>query len=157
MADSLSPHFSLQELTITEHRDIANVASPEIVERLRFLASQLEKVRDCAGGPLFVTSGYRCPALNALVGGSPGSDHMLGLAADIHVAGLTTTQLYRKLYENREQLRYRQLIWEFGSWVHIAFAMDGCGQKPKPPLDSRVIYPHTKEYLAYVPGTTVLA
>jgi zinc D-Ala-D-Ala carboxypeptidase len=154
---TLTPHFSLQELTITEHRDIDNRPNPEIEKRLQFLAQQLEKVRDCVGESIFVTSAYRCPALNELVGGSVDSDHKRGLAADIHVASMTTTQLYRKLYENRVGLGYRQLIWEFGSWVHIAFWMDGAGQTPKPPHDSLVIYPHTKKYLAYVSGQTQLA
>lgn len=153
----LTAHFSLQELTITEHRDVDNGPSPEIMPRLEYLARQLEVVRSCAGAPVFVTSAYRCPALNKLVGGAADSDHMRGLAADIHAAGLTTTQLYQALYANREKMRYRQLIWEFGSWVHIAFEMDGAGQSPKPRLDSLVIYPRTKKYLAYVPGQTQLA
>ena len=44
---------------------------------------KLQKVRDIYGKPMIVNSGYRCPAHNAAVKGSPTSQHMLGLAADI--------------------------------------------------------------------------
>lgn len=157
MDDLLSAHFSLRELTITEHRDVDNSPRDDIIPRLRHLARQLENVRELVGEPIFVTSGYRCPALNRLVGGAPDSDHTYGLAADIHAPGFTTTQLYEKLYANRQALGYRQLIWEYGSWVHVAFFLEGSGQAPKPPLQSLVIYPRTHSYLAYVPGQTQLA
>ena len=34
-------------------------------------------------GPVTITSGYRCPAHNAAVGGVAGSQHLLGKAVDI--------------------------------------------------------------------------
>jgi zinc D-Ala-D-Ala carboxypeptidase len=157
MDDLLSPHFSLRELTITEHRDVDNSPRDEIIPHLTFLASRLENVRELVGQPVFVTSGYRCPALNKLVGGARDSDHTYGLAADIHAPGLTTTQLYEMLFANRDALGYRQLIWEFGSWVHIAYSVKGSGQKQIASPQSLVIYPHTQQYLAYVPGQIQLA
>lgn len=41
----------------------------------------LDKARGKAGFPFAVSSGYRCPEYNALIGGGP--EHELGLAADI--------------------------------------------------------------------------
>lgn len=38
--------------------------------------------------PIIVTSGFRCPAHNRAVGGSPGSRHLVGQAADVIVPGL---------------------------------------------------------------------
>lgn len=52
-----------------------------------------EAIRKCAG-PLRVTSGYRCPAHNADVGGSPTSQHMYGRALDIQSSRLTPRQLF---------------------------------------------------------------
>ena len=43
----------------------------------------LDKIRECAGFPFVITSGYRTPEHNAAVGGVPGSSHTKGLAVDI--------------------------------------------------------------------------
>lgn len=51
-------------------------------------AKRLQKMRDLLNVPLHITSGYRSPDYNALVGGSAHSMHMLGLAFDISVIGL---------------------------------------------------------------------
>lgn len=47
------------------------------------LLELLDAIRERFGAPLFVNSGYRCPAHNRLVGGSADSQHMRGNAADI--------------------------------------------------------------------------
>lgn len=44
----------------------------------------LQKVRDIYGKPMKITSGFRCERHNFNIGGSLRSQHMLGLAADIH-------------------------------------------------------------------------
>jgi uncharacterized protein YcbK (DUF882 family) len=51
------------------------------------LVGLLEDIRATVGGPLRLTSGCRCEAHNAAVGGVPGSVHTLGQAADIQVEG----------------------------------------------------------------------
>ena len=47
------------------------------------LIVKLEVLREWAGVPLYVNSGYRCPAHNKAIGGSPRSQHKTGKAADI--------------------------------------------------------------------------
>jgi zinc D-Ala-D-Ala carboxypeptidase len=51
---------------------------------------KLDAVRECAGFPFIITSGYRTTAHNAAVGGVPGSSHTKGLAVDI--AAITESQ-----------------------------------------------------------------
>ena len=46
---------------------------------------KLQALRDAFGGPLTVTSGYRCRTHNTNVGGSPNSYHTKGRAADLQV------------------------------------------------------------------------
>jgi hypothetical protein len=46
---------------------------------------KLDLIREDAGFPFIITSGYRSPGWNAQVGGSANSAHMDGLAADIRV------------------------------------------------------------------------
>ena len=57
------------------------------------LIHKLQKLRDHVKKPVIVRSGYRTPEHNASVGGATHSQHMLGTAADIEVAGYTGDQL----------------------------------------------------------------
>jgi uncharacterized protein YcbK (DUF882 family) len=54
----------------------------------RELLEGLQKLREEAGQPVIITSGYRNPGHNARVGGSPTSRHLTGEAADIRIPGL---------------------------------------------------------------------
>jgi hypothetical protein len=85
----LSPHFSLQEF---QHSDIAHAHSidntipthyiPTLEQLCRTI---LEPLRQFAGQPIIITSGYRCNALNLKVGGVYASQHTMGEAADIRL------------------------------------------------------------------------
>jgi len=81
----LSAHFSRKELAC---RCCGRL---QISKRL---IDALEDLRNRTGFPIVVHAGYRCPAHNLEVGGVPNSQHTLGLAADIHVAGLTLQAMY---------------------------------------------------------------
>lgn len=59
------------------------------------LMDALEALRGIVGVPITINSAYRCPAHNLAIHGEPNSQHMLGLAADIRIAGMTTRQMYR--------------------------------------------------------------
>ena len=132
---TLSPHFTLAELTASHaarQHGIDNLPTAEALENLRLLAQQmLEPLREAWGAPIVVTSGYRCPALNALVGGAAGSQHVLGRAVDI-VAGWQRDDdraRLRPIEANRElfalavrRVSFDQLIWERGGrWLHLSF------------------------------------
>lgn len=47
------------------------------------LVCALQVLRDCAGVPLHITSGFRCNKHNKVVGGANNSQHVYGIAADI--------------------------------------------------------------------------
>lgn len=58
---------------------------PEVVEAhvVELVDILLDPLREAWGGPLTVSSGYRCPELNRAVGGSETSAHTAGWAADL--------------------------------------------------------------------------
>lgn len=58
------------------------------------LVAALEALRVRLGRPVEVLSGCRCEAHNAAEGGARHSQHVLGKAADIRVAGMTARELY---------------------------------------------------------------
>jgi uncharacterized protein YcbK (DUF882 family) len=74
----ITPHFSWQEARCRCGCEIPEELYPNIVQ----MAQAAERVRAEVGGPMFVTSWYRCPEYNAKVGGAPNSLHMKGLAMD---------------------------------------------------------------------------
>ncbi|BBO66329.1 hypothetical protein DSCA_02590 [Desulfosarcina alkanivorans] len=59
------------------------------------LVDALQELRDLAGLPVRVTSGYRCSEHNRAIGGATRSQHLLGTAADIVVIGMTPAEMYR--------------------------------------------------------------
>ena len=58
------------------------------------LVFQLQKIRGIVKKPIIITSGYRCPAHNKKIGGSPKSQHLKGNAADIVIKGYSVKQMY---------------------------------------------------------------
>ena len=59
------------------------------------LVARLQQIRDHFGKSVSINSGYRCEKHNASakVGGSPGSHHVKGKAADIRVQGITPAEV----------------------------------------------------------------
>ena len=93
---------------------------------LHVLVDQLlDPIRKAWGAPIMVTSGYRCPRLNELVGGVTHSHHILGCAADLIVGNKAD---HRRLFDlirqmkDEGRIRFTQLIWEGdGRWIHISY------------------------------------
>lgn len=91
---NLTPHFALSELAC--RCGCQGHLAPEIRSNLQRLSKMLEAVRTAIGDrPISVTSGYRCPKHNAHVGGASQSQHLLGKAADIQVAGMSPGEMQR--------------------------------------------------------------
>jgi putative chitinase len=116
---NLSPHFTLEELTHTDHRQFDNTPNVEEIENLRRLAAFLELVKDRLGGrPIMVNSAFRSKAVNDAVGSSDKSQHRLGCAADLRVPGMTPDQVVRAVMTSG--LEYDQIIREFDRWTHLS-------------------------------------
>ncbi len=133
----LSPHFKLSEFLHTDNP--AYVAAnqqvtTDQVEKLRQVALLGEQVRSLLGGGLHVNSGYRCPQLNAAIGSSARSQHLLAEAMDFHRFGQEYTAAtldsdFRLIMAAAKagQLRFGQLIQESAKryngvslWIHIS-------------------------------------
>ncbi len=128
MPTQLSPHFSLEELTFSQtaaRQGIDNTASPQIAANLVLVVGILEDIRSLLGDvPLHISSGYRCPALNTLIGGSRTSAHMNGLAADFTAPDFGSVLEVAQAIA-ASGLVFDQLIHEYGTWVHVGMAASG--------------------------------
>lgn len=122
----LSPHFTLAELTYTDHRQFDNTPTQIEISNLQRLAQFLEIVKATLGGkPVIITSGYRSKAVNDAVGSKDSSHHRLGLAADFRVPGMTPDAVVRALLK----LPYQQIIREFDAWTHISIPQTGAPRR----------------------------
>lgn len=91
----LTKNFKLAEF---ESKDGAETPLG-VLDNLKKLALYLQVIRDYLGVPITVNSGYRSPAHNKAIGGSNGSKHIEGIAADLNPQGITPKQLYDAIEE----------------------------------------------------------
>jgi len=116
---NLSPHFTLEELTHTDHRELDNSPTQDEISNLQRLANFLEQVKEVLGGkPIMVNSAFRSKAVNDAVGSKDTSQHRIGCAADIRVPSMTPDQVVRAIIASG--LPYDQVIREFDRWTHIS-------------------------------------
>ena len=116
---NLSPNFTLEELTHTDHRQYDNMPDGDELANLYRLADFLEQVKVVLGGkPIIVNSAFRSAEVNKAVGSSDKSQHRRGCAADIRVPGMTPTEVVSAIVKSG--LPYDQVIREFDRWTHVS-------------------------------------
>ncbi|OCG02264.1 D-Ala-D-Ala carboxypeptidase family metallohydrolase [Gilliamella sp. wkB112] len=119
----LTEHFKLEEFThstTASRLKINNSVPTDLMPNIQLTAIKLEFVRKALGQPIIITSGYRCPALNARVGGVSTSAHTKGLAVDFHSSFGSPKQICQRLIDAGVQ--FDKLIQEHNQWVHIGFS-----------------------------------
>ena len=120
----LSKNFSLEELTFSQtasRMGLKNEPTLDVINNLKYLAENLELVRNLLDAPIIISSGFRCLTLNTAIGSKGTSQHVSGEAADFTSNRYgTPLAIVRKIKDSN--LRYDQLILEFDRWVHISFS-----------------------------------
>lgn len=119
-------YFELNEFIRSDtakQRGIDNTPSFEIVDHIEeLIAKILEPLREAYGKPITVTSGYRCPKLNLIVGGSPTSVHKIGYAADIYVNDIQGLFNFVTGWVKANGIMFDQIFLETKGglkWLHI--------------------------------------
>ena len=126
----LSEHFTMAEFVESDtaiRLGIDNSVPATLLVAAKDTCELLERIRArlvaIAGRdiPVTVTSGYRCPQLNAAVRGSAGSDHLKAMAADFKAPAFGTPfEICQALVPHVHELGIGQVIHEFGRWVHVS-------------------------------------
>ena len=140
----LSEHFSLSEFersaTATK-LGIDNSVPSQYIPALEQLCKEiLEPLREFAGQPVVISSGYRCPQLNIKVGGVYSSQHTLGEACDFRIpVAKHTSQSDGEAHTDKEILNswfdwivsntdFDQAIIETSNgkdfWIHVSCKRD---------------------------------
>lgn len=143
----LSRNFTLEEMTKSPSAvrwgfDEQFNPPDEVIKNLMLLCNKvLQPIRDALKNPIIITSGYRCPRLNAKIGGAytvingkpvQTSQHCFGQAADINFIKDGKENNGYIVYTIKELIadpsfQFDQCILEFGtddnpSWIHISYA-----------------------------------
>jgi zinc D-Ala-D-Ala carboxypeptidase len=130
---NLTEHFTLEELTHTDHRELDNTPNDAELENLKRLAEFLEDLKVVLGGkPIMVNSAFRSKAVNDAVGSKDTSQHRIGCAADIRVPSMTPDQVVKAVIAS--DLGFDQVIREFDRWTHISVPNQAGGSPRKQAL-----------------------
>ena len=129
----MTEHFTLEELTHTDHRELENIPNETELANIKRLAEFLETVKTVLGGkPIMVNSAFRSKAVNDAVGSKDTSQHRLGCAADIRVPSMTPDAVVRAIIAS--DLPYDQVIREFDRWTHVSITNTAGGTPRKQAL-----------------------
>lgn len=136
--ENISLHITYEEATrsnTAKRLGISNDPNSEQLSSMKELATRVfEPLRAHFGVPIYISSFFRCDALNKAVKGSSNSQHVKGEAMDIdaNIFGhVTNKQIFEYIKDN---LDYDQLIWEFGNedepdWVHVSYTINKPNRK----------------------------
>lgn len=122
--NKLSLHFTVEQFIRSQtaaRLGINNTPADEHIVNMALLCYHvLQPLRESLEMPVWISSGYRCPALNKAIGGSKNSQHMLGQAADIVVSGVKPFTIAEAIHNLG--LPVDQVIVEFGRWTHVSYS-----------------------------------
>lgn len=125
----LSKNFTLWEYLYSDKAVDNDLMDEQLkdVERVlpwlnELFSEYIQPIRDKVGKPMSITSGYRSPAVNKLVGGSKTSQHMVYEAVDLVVVGGSNKEIFDSVIHLG--IAFNQMIWEYGDdqepdWVHL--------------------------------------
>ena len=87
---------------------------------LKKTAEFLEGFRSAVGGKaITLNSGVRCPSANKAAGGSDGSQHLYGRAADIKVSGMAQSAVDKAALAYCRGLKYGGVGYQAKGFTHL--------------------------------------
>lgn len=127
-------NFKLSEFFVSSTADKNGIKNePHIDERATIerninllVDNVLDPIRDKFCAPVIITSGYRCPQVNKLVGGANNSQHMSGCAADFHIKGFTYLMMRQVFLNIYDTMDFDQLIYyRSKNIIHVSYVENG--------------------------------
>ena len=123
-------NFKLSEFFVSSTADKNGIKNePSLDERATIerninllVDNVLDPIRDKFCAPVIITSGYRCPRVNELVGGANNSQHMSGCAADFHIKGFTYLMMRQAFLNIYDTMEFDQLIYyRSKNIIHVSY------------------------------------
>lgn len=123
-------NFKLSEFFVSSTADKNGIKNkPSLDERATIerninllVDNVLDPIREKFCAPVIITSGYRCPQVNKLVGGANNSQHMSGCAADFHIKGFTYLMMRQVFLNIYDTMDFDQLIYyRSKNIIHVSY------------------------------------
>lgn len=95
-----------------------NITSDSLWNNAEYLAQYLQKIRDNFNQPVIISSWYRSPNINKVVGGSNTSAHASAMAVDFTIKNIDIFDVFTYIYNTKN---ITQLLIEGlggNSWIH---------------------------------------
>lgn len=89
----LTKNFIISEFNCHDGTAVPKKLMPNILK----LANNLQVLRDYFGKPILLNSGYRTKAYNKKVGGEKDSYHLLAMASDIRIDGVSPKEVKKTI------------------------------------------------------------
>ena len=122
----LTENFSLSEFQCKSGAEMP----AEVLENIKELAKNMQVLRDHIGKPIQITSGYRSPDHNKKIGGAKASKHVLGMACDFKVKGVTPAEIIKDIEVLIMCDKMKQGgIGIYPSWVHYDIYYNGVNKR----------------------------
>ena len=127
-------NFKLSEFFVSSTADKNGIKNePSLDERATIerninllVDNVLDPIREKFCAPVIITSGYRCPRVNKLVGGANNSQHMSGCAADFHIKGFTYLMMRQVFLNIYDTMEFDQLIYyRSKNIIHVSYVENG--------------------------------
>ena len=126
MGERISRDFTWEEMTysrVAVENGLLNEPSFEVrLLMIELVKRLLQPLRVAYGKPIAITSGYRSPEVNRLVGGVPSSQHVKGGAADCYVPDpkvLLDVLLFSKLPFDQA------ILYKQKKFLHLSLRVNG--------------------------------
>jgi len=113
----LTPHFTVGEFLNLEKYPDNLPTFPDLVNIYFGCLMLLEPARQ-AVGPIIINSGFRCEAVNQLVGGVRNSQHLVGQAADIRPKD---PQQFQRLVDFLKDCEHTDQLLTGNGWLHVSW------------------------------------
>lgn len=94
---------------------------PVLLQKIRDYVNEQMHTKPHNEIAIIVNSGCRCPAHNAAVGGTQGSQHLYGRAADIKATKISAKHLHKYILQGYQEGRFPELggLGSYRTWVHV--------------------------------------
>ena len=112
-------NFTWREALYLPQWNICAVPTPEVEANILHFAPKAQQVRNALGLPMIVTSWWRPPKYNRLIGGADESWHMTGGALDFRCPLTSADDLRKQLLPKLDELGLRMEDLPGANWVHI--------------------------------------
>jgi len=114
----LTKNFSKSEFDSKDGAEMPN----EVLENVKKLAGYLQILRNHLDKPIKINSGYRSPAHNKKINGKSKSIHLLGLAADIVVSGMSPKEVFKEVEKLQQEGKLPEGgLSAYATFLHIDF------------------------------------